>query len=327
MRTRSTRTGTNFTELGFGAAGIGNLFTETSGSEAAATIDQAWEAGLRYFDTAPHYGLGLSESRLGEALSTRPRGDYILSTKVGRLLVPNESPSGLDLQAGFAVPDRMTRQWDFSYDGIMRSLESSLERLRSDRVDILLAHDPDRVSEQAGREACRVLISLRDSGVVQCVGLGTNDAGYAAKLLADTDIDIAMIAGRYSLLDQSAADDVLPAAEQSGKSIIAAGVFNSGLLSSANPPPGSLYNYEVASPQVRERANRIAAVCSDHGMTLPEAAIAFPLTHHSVVSVAVGMREPRHVAENVRFYSSSAPTQLWAELQELGLIREDLHLQ
>jgi D-threo-aldose 1-dehydrogenase len=206
---------------------IGNLYRVTAPQAAAAAVDAAWEAGVRYFDTAPHYGLGLSERRLGAALSDRPREEYVLSSKVGRLLVPNEHPRGVDDQ-GFVVRDDLRRQWDFSRDGVLRSLEGTLERTGLDRLDIVYLHDPDEHWRQAADKAMPALAELRDQGVIGAIGAGMNQSAMLTRFLRETAADVVMLAGRYTLLDQSALDDVLPAAQEHGKSVVAVGVFNSG---------------------------------------------------------------------------------------------------
>jgi D-threo-aldose 1-dehydrogenase len=311
------------TELGFGAAVIGNLYKVTPAEEAAAAVDAAWEAGIRYFDTAPHYGLGLSERRLGAALRGRPRDAYVLSSKVGRLLVPNEEPRGVDSE-GFAVRDDLRRQWDFSRDGVLRSLDASLERTGLDRLDIVYVHDPDDHWRQAAEEAMPTLAELRDQGVIGAIGAGMNQSAMLARFLRETAADVVMLAGRYTLLDQSALDDVLPAAQEHGKSVVAVGVFNSGLLSRDRPAPGMKYDYQDAPPELVARALAIAEICEAHGTSLPAAAIAFPYTHPSVVNVTLGMRTAEQVERNVELHRSAVPQALWENLRRQGLIRPDV---
>ncbi|RRR75621.1 aldo/keto reductase, partial [Streptomyces sp. RP5T] len=269
------RTRIELTELGFGASVIGNLYRTTTAADAAAALDAAWDAGIRYFDTAPHYGLGLSEQRLGATLRTRPRDEYVVSSKVGRLLVPNEEPRGVDSE-GFVVRDDLRRQWDFSRDGVLRSIEETLERTGLDRLDIVYLHDPDDHWRQAADEAMPALAELRDQGVIGAIGAGMNQSAMLARFLRETAADVVMLAGRYTLLDQSALDDVLPAAQESGKSVVAVGVFNSGLLSRQWPEEGMKYDYQDAPAELVARARAIAEVCEAHGTTLPAAAIAFP---------------------------------------------------
>lgn len=300
------------TEIGFGAASIGNLYSATSDEDAQAAVQAAWESGIRYFDTAPHYGLGLSERRLGAALSGHPRDEYVISTKVGRLIVPREDPLEWD-DDGFAVPGDLGRQWDFSRDGILRSVEASLQRTGLDRFDILYLHDPDRSGiPDAASMGARTLIELRDAGVVTAVGIGSNDARAVAELFRAADIDVAMLAGRCTLLDHGAYDDVLDAAGD--RSIVAVGIFNSGLLSRPRPAPGATFDYAPASEQMLAKAVRLADLAEKHGATLPQAAIAYPLRTPGVANVTIGMRTERHVRDNINLYLTPPPRSLWDEL-------------
>ena len=316
------RTGLRVTELGFGAASLGNLFRETTDAEAEAAVDGAWALGIRYFDTAPHYGLGLSERRIGRALRKYPRDEYVISTKVGRLLVPNEHKTGRD-NDGFIVPDDVVRQWDFSRDGVRRSLDASLDRLGLDRVDILYAHDPDQADPDAGIRVAPFLVELREQGVVNAVGVGTNSGREAARLLSRTDLDMAMLAGRYTLLEQDSLDDALRVASSMDKSIVAVGVFNSGLLATDVPASDARYEYQPAEARLIAQVEAIADVCSRFGVTVPQAAIAFPLCHPSVVNVTLGMRNAAQVHRNAELYDATVPRELWIELRAAGLLRGD----
>ncbi|SHH54114.1 D-threo-aldose 1-dehydrogenase [Streptomyces sp. 3214.6] len=311
------------TELGFGASVIGNLYRITPPQEAAATVEAAWESGIRYFDTAPHYGLGLSERRLGAALRDRPRDTYVVSSKVGRLLVPNERPSGVDSE-GFVVRDDLRREWDFSRDGVLRSIEATLERTGLDRLDVVYLHDPDEHWRQAAEEAMPALAELRDQKVIGAIGAGMNQSAMLARFLRETAADVVMLAGRYTLLDQSALDDVLPAAQEQGKSVVAVGVFNSGLLSRERPAEGMKYDYQDAPKDLVERARAIAEVCEAHGTTLPAAAIAFPLAHPTIINVTLGMRHPEQVTRNVELHRRHIPEGLWDDLRARRLIRSDV---
>ncbi|RFA15721.1 aldo/keto reductase [Subtercola boreus] len=313
MRDRALHgTGIRLTELAFGGASLGNLYTVTSESDAHSSVAEAWRLGIRYFDTAPHYGLGLSERRLGAALGAHPRADYVLSTKVGRLVVPNENPTESDTE-GFAVPGDLRREWDFSRDGVLRSVEASLERLGTDYIDILYLHDPDTSGiDDAMTTGAAALIELREQGVVRAVGIGSNSAGAVAQLFRESDIDLAMLAGRYTLLEQHGADRVFEAAGE--RSIVAVGVFNSGLLSTSRPLPGAKYNYEPASAEILARANELADLAEAHDTTLPQAAIAFPLLNPQVASVAVGMRTAEQVAANVELLERRPTAALWSAL-------------
>ena len=321
MQSRTLRSSLSLTELGMGAAQLGNLFRATSDEEASAAVDAAWDAGIRYFDTAPHYGLGLSERRLGAALATRPRDEFVLSTKVGRLLVPSGYPEGALDDQNFIVPATLRREWDLSRDGIRRSIHESLERLGLDHIDIAYLHDPDDRGDQAHAEAIPALIELRDEGVLRAVGAGMNQSAMPAEFVRRHDVDVIMLAGRYTLLEQGAIDDLLPIAEARGVGIVAAAVYNSGLLAAPRPPANASYNYEQAPAEVLARANALADVCEEFGITLPEAAIAFPLRHPAVVSVVVGLRTAAQVTDTAARYAASIPDEFWTALDERGLVR------
>lgn len=305
--------------LGLGGATLGNFAAAMSDEEAGRTVGRAWERGIRYFDTAPHYGLGLSERRLGAGLRDRPRTEFVVSTKVGRLIVPRRRPRTWD-DDGFLVPGDLERRWDFSPAGVERSLSGSLDRLGLDSVDILFAHDPDQAWDGAAREALASLARLRTAGVVSAIGIGTNSTEGLAPLIREGLVDVIMLANRYSLLDQEALETVLAPARAAGVAIVAVGVFGTGLLATAVPAPGATYDYRPADPAVRERAERIASICADHGVELPAAALAFPLLHPAVAAVAVGMRSPSEVDENLRRTAFDIPAGLWRDLVATGLI-------
>jgi D-threo-aldose 1-dehydrogenase len=303
------------TEVSLGAASIGNLFTEVDEEAARATIDAAWDGGVRAFDTAPHYGLGLSERRLGDALRHRPRSEYVISTKVGRLLQPVPPPYGRDRE-GFAVPATHARVLDFSADGVRRSLAASLGRLGLDRIDIALIHDPDDYGEQALREAYPALERLRAEGVVRAIGVGMNGAGMLTRFVADTDIDVVLIAGRLTLLDQSAADALLPLALQRGVAVLAGGVFNSGLL--AAPAAGAYFDYQPAPAALVRRALELEAACGRYGVPLRAAAARFPLRHPAVASVLIGARSAAEISDAIALRDLDIPAALWDDLAALG---------
>ncbi|WP_024754475.1 aldo/keto reductase [Streptomyces exfoliatus] len=306
-------------ELALGCAALGNLYHPVTDEAAHATVDAAWDAGVRTFDTAPHYGLGLSEQRLGTALRDRPRDTYTLSTKVGRLLVPSPPGSpGDDLGQGFAVPATHRRVWDFSADGVLRSLEASLKRLGLDRVDIALLHDPDDHAEQALREAYPALERLRREGVVGAIGIGMNQSALPARFLRETDIDVVLLAGRYTLLEQDGLTDLLPEAAARGRSVVIGGVFNSGLLTA--PRPGATYDYAPAPQPVLDRALRLLAVTERHGVPLRAAALRFPFGHPAVASVLTGARSPEEVRDTVEQLRRPIPDALWDELRAEGLL-------
>ncbi|MGI5521345.1 aldo/keto reductase [Micromonospora sp. CA-259024] len=306
--------------LGFGASQGGNLYRATSDEDFAAAVDTAWAGGIRYFDTAPHYGLGLSERRLGAALRSRPRAEYVVSTKVGRLLVPSPETAHLRDPEGFDVPADHRRVWDFSRDGVRRSVEASLRRTGLDRVDVVYLHDPDEHWEQAAHEAVPALVELREQGVIGAVGVGMNQSAMLARFVAETDVDLVMCAGRYTLLEQGALTDLLPAAQAHRVGVVVAGVYNSGLLARDTPPTDAVYDYQQAPTEVIDQARRIARVCQAYGVTLPQAALAFVRRHPAVVSTVVGMRDEAQVAETLRRADADVPDQLWAALYEAGLL-------
>jgi D-threo-aldose 1-dehydrogenase len=310
----------SLTALGFGASRGGNLYRATTDETFAAAVDAAYDAGIRYFDTAPHYGLGLSERRLGAALRTRPRDDYVISTKVGRLLVPSPATAHLRDPEGFDVAATHRRQWDFSRDGVRRSLEESLTRTGLDRIDIVYLHDPDEHWQQAATEAVPALAELRDQGVIGAIGAGMNQSAMLTRFVRETGIDLVMCAGRFTLLEQGALHDLLPAAQQHGVGVVVAGVYNSGLLASDRPPADATYDYRQAPAELIDRATRIAAVCEAHGVTLPEAALAFVRRHPAVVSTVVGVHDRAQVTETLRRAAATVPDSLWPALRAEGLI-------
>jgi D-threo-aldose 1-dehydrogenase len=316
--------GLELTEMCFGGSAIGNLYREVAEEEAAGAVDYAWDSGFRYFDTAPHYGAGLSERRIGRSLRERPRGEYVLSTKVGRLLVPTTAGSDPDPEAaGFVVPRTHRRVWDFSRDGIRRSVEESLSRLGLDRIDVLFMHDPDDHWAEAVGEGFPVLAELRAEGIVDAIGAGMKQSEMLAAFVRETDMDLIMLAGRYTLLDQSALDELLPLCTERGVGVVNVGVFNSGLLSKPEPQPGMKYDYAEAPTALVERAIHMAAICRRHGVLLPVAAIQFGTAHPAVVSTAIGARSAEQVRQNIEWFTTPTPLDMWAELKSAGLIRED----
>lgn len=315
------RTGLRLTELGFGAASIGNLFRVVSDDDARGAVERAWERGIRSFDVAPHYGLGLAERRLGAVLPRYDRDEYVLSTKVGRLIEPNPQPTELD-DDGFVVPGDLHRVWDFSADGVRRSIDDSLARLGVDRIDIAYAHDPDQCGPDAARTGLESLRRLRDEGVVRAIGVGTNSTSQLAGLLDDGLIDVVMLAGRHTLLEQGALDSVLEPARRARAAVVAVGVFYSGLLFRKGRVPGASYEYSGSPEVLVAKAERIEAVCADHGVALAEAALAFPLLHPAVVNVTLGMRDAEQVDTNVALAGAAVPGALWQDLAAHGLVDE-----
>lgn len=313
MRARAVR-GVPVTELGFGGAALGNLYVETSDEDAYGAVEAAWAGGVRYFDTAPHYGLGLSERRLGAALAGRPRTEYALSTKVGRLLTDNPAPTGSDLAAGgFAVPDTLIRRFDFSRDGVRRSLDASLERLGVDRIDIVYVHDPDDHVDQAVTEAIPALIALRDEGVIGAVGVGMNQWQAPLRMVRETDLDAVMLAGRWTLLDRSGGELVLLCADRN-VAVVDAAPFNSGLLAADRPPATATFDYAPAPADVLARAEELARICAREGVRLPAAAVQFPLRTPAVASVVCGVRNAAEAEAAVARYADPIGEPAWAAL-------------
>jgi D-threo-aldose 1-dehydrogenase len=321
MRTRPLgRSRIEVTDLSFGAAGIGSLSAPVSEDAARAAMEAAWEVGIRYFDTAPHYGLGLSEQRLGDFLRHQPRDTFALSTKVGRILEPLAKPDGDDLANGFAVPATHRRRWDFTADGVRRSIDESLLRLGLDHVDIAYLHDPDDHATEALNDAYPALERLRAEGAVGAIGVGMNQAALPARFVRDTDIDVVLLAGRYTLLEQSGLDELLPEAERRGVSVVIGGVFNSGIL--AAPQRSATYDYGTAPEAVVTRALCMQAACEKHGVSLRSAALRFPTGHPAVASVLVGARTAEEVRDAVTQAQTPIPAELWGELTTTGLLPE-----
>lgn len=312
------RTPLRVTRLGLGTAPLAGLYRAVDEADALAVVEHAWNRGIRFFDTAPLYGYGLAEQRLGRVLRTRPRDQYVLATKVGRLLRADAPPEPGQV---FVSSSGLNPVFDFSYDAVMRSFEESRERLGVERVDILHLHDPDDHYEDALSNAYRALDRLRSDGVITAVGAGMNQAEMLTRFAREADFDCFLLAGRYTLLDQVALRELLPACVQRGVSIIAGGVFNSGIL--GDPTPGTHYNYQPASPEVLERAQKLRAVCERHGVPLRAAAIQFPLGHPAVQTVVVGCRSVEQLEDSIRMFETAIPPDLWAELKGDHLLPEE----
>jgi len=317
------------TEMGFGAAPIGNLLQTVSEDDAQDTLAAAWKSGMRYFDTAPLYGAGLSETRLNHFLRGKPRSQYVVSTKVGRLLEVCKPSERLGIGKFFDIPSRR-EVYDYSYDGIMRSLEFSLERLGLDAVEILFVHDIDIFNHgtAAARDAhvetlmqsgYKALVKLRDEKVIKAFGGGINEWEVAEILARRGDFDLFLLAGRYTLLEQKALDSFLPLCEARGIGIVLGGPYNSGILA-IGAKPNATYNYSKAPRDILERVRRIEAVCKRHKVKLPEAALRFPLAHPSVVSVIPGGVTPQQVKLNVKTLAAKIPKALWRDLKAQGLM-------
>ena len=316
------------TRLSFGGASIGGLFRPVEEGEAVRVIRHAWDLGIRSFDTAPLYGYGESERRIGRALADRDRDDFVLSTKVGRLVYPADAiPSGADIDrqaigtredAFYHRTEPVRLVFDYSYDGVLRSIEASLVRLRLERIDIALIHDPDDHWEAAIDGAYRALDRLRSDGVVRAIGVGMNQAPMLARFARETDLDVILAANRYTLLNQEAIHELLPLCLQRGIAVLIGGVMNSGIL--VDPSPAGRFDYVPAPPDVVARARRLAAVCDRHGVELRAAAIQFPLAHPAVASLVAGVRSIEHLDEYPRAMAMDLPAALWAELRAEGLL-------
>ena len=308
--------------VGFGGAPLGNLYAPVTDTVAATTLAAAWAGGIRLYDTAPYYGQGLSERRMGDAL--RGRDDYVLSTKVGRLL----EPAGYaDARYGFASPMPFDAAYDYSYGGVMRSFEDSLQRLGLDRIDILLLHDigsathgeaHEALFEVAMRDGYRALRELRASGDVRAIGLGVNETAVCEQALEHGDWDCFLVAGRYTLLEQGALESLLPACATRGVSVLIGGPYNSGILAG----DGANYDYRRAPPAIVQKVARLEAVCGEYGVPLPAAALQFPLAHPVVAAVLPGIDRPERVVETMRLLRFPIPAELWRALKAMKMLAE-----
>jgi len=302
------KSGLQIPEFGIGTSPFGGLFAAVSEAEVQEVIDASIQMGLNYFDTAPHYGKGSAEERLGRNITHRPRSTYIVSTKVGRLLVPSQN---VDDPGWENSKTEVERVFDFSSDGIIRSLTESLERLNMESVDMVFIHDPDGAADQAINEAYPVLEKLRAEGIVKTIGVGITSNEIPTRFINETDIDVVLIALRYTLLDQSAGQELLPAAARKGVSVIAGGVFNSGILT--NPQPGATFNYEPASAEVLARAAKIEKFFTERGASLAQAALQFPMRHPAISAILVGCRSEYEVRRNVDLYNAKISDEIWDE--------------
>lgn len=318
------KSGLRLTRLSLGTAPLGGLYAPVSEEQARDTLEAAWNHGLRYFDTAPQYGNGTAERRTGGFLQDKPRESFVLSSKVGRLLregPPHRSqvdPEGKTYYQG--VPQVM-QVYDYSSKGVLRSLEESLGRLGLDRVDLLYIHDPDadnRSVSEVMAGGYRALVELREQGIVRAIGVGMNRADWLSEFARAGDFDLFLLAGRYTLLDQTALRELLPLCQQKGIGVVVGGVYNSGIL--ADPRPGARYDYNPADLALIERALRLKTMCEQHGVPLKAAAIQFALGHPSVVSVLTGARSKEELGENSGMFRHEIPPELWADLKREGLL-------
>jgi D-threo-aldose 1-dehydrogenase len=321
-----------FTELGLGTAGLGNLYRAVDEDTARVTLDAAWAAGIRYFDTAPLYGLGLAETRLNPFLRGKPRESYVLSTKIGRLLQPCPPEQRTGIGKFFETPSRR-EVFDYSYNGVMRSLEFSLERLGVDSIDVLYVHDVDifthgskeasdaRINELMG-SGYAALDKLRREGVVKAIGAGVNEWQVAEALARTGEFDLFLLAGRYTLLEQAALTSFLPYCVDKKIGVVIGGPFNSGILATG-ARAGAFYNYDTAPAAVLDRVARIDRLCAAYRVRLAEAALRFPLGHPAILSVVPGGQAAHEVTRNVDALATTIPAALWDDLKADGLLRED----
>jgi D-threo-aldose 1-dehydrogenase len=326
------KSGVRLNQMGFGGAPLGDLFNRVSDADAEATLQAAWDHGLRFYDTAPWYGRGQSEHRMGRFLYRQNRSELVLSTKVGRILKAPRFPERFD--TGFwAGGLHFDHVFDYSYDGIMRAYEDSLQRLGMNRVDLLIIHDLDfwhhahepKVAAYLAQLATggfRALESLRESGEIKAIGAGINELGMIPRFLDLFDMDFFLLALRYTLMEHDTLDSELPYCQRREVGIVVGGVFSSG-ITATGPVPGAKYNYADATPEVIAKVERIQAVCARHGVALPAVALQFPLGHPCVTSVIPGGFTPEHIAQNLAHLRTAIPADLWAELKHERLIRGD----
>lgn len=331
-RRKLGRTDIEVTQLGLGGAGLGDLFDIVDDADAGATLQAAWDAGIRYYDTSPWYGRGQSEHRFGRALYRRPRSDYVLSTKVGRLFRAVRDAE--NFEHGFWRGGlKFQHRFDYSYDGVMRSFEDSLQRLGLPRIDLLLIHDLDighhgtdaRVTAymtELHNGGFRALAELKQAGLIGGIGAGINERGMMPRFLDLMDIDFFLVAMPYTLLDTDVLDNEFPRCAASGVGIVIGATFASGILATG-AVPGARYRYADASPEILAKVKRIEAVCARHNVPLPAAALQFPLGHPAVASVIPGALLPEHVTRNVAAFRHTIPAAFWAELKHGGLLRID----
>ncbi len=319
-------TGLRVTCLGFGGASLGNMYRPADADEAVRAISSAYRRGVRYFDTAPMYGFGKSERIFGAALKDLPRESFVLSSKVGRLILKGTPSAGSEKTPFVDLPG-LHPVFDYSRDGVLRSIEESLKRLQLDRIDIAYIHDPDVEDsyDQALGETYPTLDELRRQGTVKAVGVGMNQAEMLERFAREADFDCFLLAGRYTLLDQIALQQLLPLCLEKGISIVIGGAYNSGILATG-AREGAHYNYAPAPPEILEKTRRLEEICLRHGVPLKAAALQFPFGHPAVVSNIPGTRSVKRFEENLTLMKHPIPDEFWAELRSRGLIAAEAPL-
>ena len=305
--------GPSVTRIGLGCAPFGNLFTEVSDEDVQATVDTAWEGGVRFFDTAPLYGHGLSEIRLGKALAKYPRNEYVLASKVGRLLrdpIKQISPSI------FRNVPKLEPIFDYSRDAVLTSIDESLKRLNVDYLDVVHVHDPDDHEDWAISEAFPTLVKLRDEGVIKAVGCGMNQTSALVRFVHEVDLDCLLLAGRYTVLDNASSIELLHLCSEANIGVVLGGIFNSGLL--ANPAKNKTFDYVEATPGILEKAQAISVLAQSHGVSLPQVAVQFGLRHPAVSSIVIGARTSSEISEDIAFAFQAVPDEFWVDLLTLN---------
>ncbi|MCC4831820.1 aldo/keto reductase [Shewanella sp. 10N.7] len=330
------KTNIQVTELGFGAASLGNLYKAISNEEATLTLSSAIHSGINLFDTAPRYGLGLSERRVGDVLRELAPSEYVISTKVGRILTPDRKANTKELRYGFDTPMPFDAHYDYTYDGIMRSFEDSIQRLGIAEIDILLVHDigadthgdkDEFYYNQLSESGYKAVDELRTQGLIKAVGLGVNETEICERVMDIGQFDCFLLAGRYSLLEQDALDTFLPKCENHGASIILGGPYNSGILATGVKGEGEPhYNYQPAQADIIKKVREIEDVCEQFQVPLAAAALQFPLGHSTVATVIPGLGSERRVKKTVELFHHDIPTDFWLRLIEIGLLRQDAPL-
>ena len=326
------KTGVRLTQLGFGTAPLGELFVRVDEPTAAATLGAAWDAGIRYFDTAPYYGRGLSEIRVGRFLDAKPRSDFVLSTKVGRWFFPPADPDAFETGPVWAGGLRFDHVHDYSYDGLMRAYEQSHMRLGMNRIDLLIIHDLDfwfhateaKVAAHLGQlftSGWRALEELRKHRLIRGIGAGINEVGMMPRFLDAIGLDFFLVALRYTIMEQDVLDAEFPYCERAGVGVVVGGVYSSGITASG-PVPGAKYNYADAGPEVIAKVERMQAICKANETSLAAVALQFPLAHPIVASVIPGAVSPDQVRQNVQNFKSAIPSKVWTELKREGLLSE-----